>query len=173
VWEFGRFIDDLTDLIYWRQGRCLPYGEGITFWALGEIVKAQAGIIESDEPGEAAEKLQRAVANVASSPQEAEWLKARLAPLVGSARGGAAPSEADAAGREESVAAWTRFFELVAARAPFVVVFEDLHWADPALISFVEHLVDWATGVPLLVLCTGRPELYERHPGWGVGSATR
>jgi tetratricopeptide (TPR) repeat protein len=99
-----------------------------------------------------------------ATAEEAEWLKARLAPLVGGEGTGA-----DTAAREESFTAWRRFLELVAARSPLVAVFEDLHWADPSLIEFVEHLVDWATGVPLLVLCTARPELYERHPGWGGG----
>ena len=70
---------------------------------------------------------------------------------------------------ETSFAAWTRFLEGVAAQRPLIVVFEDLHWADEQLLGFVEHLVDWSTGVPLLVLCTARPELYERSAGWGGG----
>ncbi len=164
VWEFRRFVDDSPEIVSWRQGRCLPYGDGIAFWALGEIVKAQAGINESDEPEEAAAKLDGAVRLVAGAPEEAEWLKARLGPLVGSEAGAT-----DAVAREESFAAWRRFLELVAARSPLVAVFEDLHWADPVLVEFLEHLVDWASGVPLLILCTGRPELYERHPGWGGG----
>jgi class 3 adenylate cyclase/tetratricopeptide (TPR) repeat protein len=164
VWEFRRFVDDRPEIVYWRQGRCLPYGDGIAFWALGEIVKAQAGISESDEPEQASAKLADAVHALGPTTEEAEWLKARLAPLVGGEGTGA-----DTAAREESFTAWRRFLELVSARSPLVAVFEDLHWADPSLIEFVEHLVDWATGVPLLVLCTARPELYERHPGWGGG----
>jgi class 3 adenylate cyclase/tetratricopeptide (TPR) repeat protein len=163
VWEFGRFIDGLPQLVYWRQGRCLPYGEGITFWALGEIVKAQAGIVETDDPEQASAKVAEAVRLVAGRDDDDEWLKARLAPLVGGIADGGA------SGRDESFAAWRRFIELVAARDPLVVVFEDLHWADPTLIEFIDHLVDWSSGVPLLVLCTGRPELYDRHPGWGGG----
>ncbi|MDP9342352.1 MAG: AAA family ATPase [Actinomycetota bacterium] len=166
VWEFRRFVDDTPDLVYWRQGRCLPYGDGIAFWALGEIVKAQAGINETDDPERASAKLDAAVRFLAAPAEEAEWLKARLAPLVG---GEGAGSGADAVARDESFAAWRRFLELAAARSPLVAVFEDLHWADPVLIEFLEHLVDWASGVPLLILCTGRPELYERHPGWGGG----
>ena len=64
---------------------------------------------------------------------------------------------------------WRRFIEGLAAERATVLVFEDLHWADDALLAFVEHLVDWSTDVALLVLCTARPELYERHPGWGGG----
>ena len=84
-------------------------------------------------------------------------------PLVG-ASGTVTSSE-----REESFTAWRRFVEGIAAQRPLVLVFEDLHWADEALLAFIEHLVDWSTSVPLLVLCTARPELYERHPGWGGG----
>ncbi|HYV01564.1 MAG TPA: hypothetical protein VEM93_04405, partial [Actinomycetota bacterium] len=84
--------------------------------------------------------------------------------VSGEAAAPAAPSD-----REEAYAAWRRFLESAAARHPLVLVFEDLHWADPALIAFVDHLVDWSTGVPITVICTARPELYERHPGWGGG----
>jgi len=162
--EFRRFIDDEPDLIYWRQGRCLPYGEGITFWALGEIVKSHAGILESDEPEEASGKLAKAVELVVENGSERDWIRARLAPLLG--LGG---TEAAAAEREESFAAWRGFLEGIAAGRAFVLVFEDLHWADPAMLAFVEHLADWAGDVPLLILCTARPELYERQPGWGGG----
>jgi class 3 adenylate cyclase/tetratricopeptide (TPR) repeat protein len=162
VREFRRFIDDEPELIVWRQGRCLPYGEGITYWALGEIVKAQAGVAENDGPDEAARKLAEAVELVVAEASERDWIRARLEPLVG--LGG------EATDREESFAAWRGFLEAIASLGPVVLVFEDLHWADPALLAFVEHLADWATGVPLLILGTARPELYERHPGWGGGT---
>ena len=70
---------------------------------------------------------------------------------------------------DEAFAAWRRFFEALAEQRPLVLVFEDLHWADDGLLDFVDHLVDWATGVPLLVVCTARPELLDRRPGWGGG----
>lgn len=160
--EFRKWIDDQPEIVFWRQGRSLPYGEGITFWALGEIVKAQAGILESDPPDDARTKLAVAVGEVASDATEQEWLRNSLAPLVGA-------GESAGASPETSFTAWQRFLEGVAAQRPLVAVFEDLHWADEQLLAFVEHLVDWSTGVPLLVLCTARPELYERAPGWGGG----
>ena len=156
--ELFAAVEDRPGLVRWRQGRCLPYGEGIALWALGEVVKAECGILETDSPEAAAAKLARAVPE---SQQDRAWLLARLAPLVG------APSET--ASQEESFAAWRRFCEGLAGSGPAVLVFEDLHWADPALLAFLEHLADWAEGVPLLVLCTARPELYERHPGWATG----
>jgi class 3 adenylate cyclase/tetratricopeptide (TPR) repeat protein len=157
--ELSEYVDAKPGLTRWRQGRCLPYGEGITFWALGEILKAEAGILESDSAELAATKLERAVA-----PEETErrWLLERLAPLVGIEA--ASPAE-----RQELFTAWRRFLEGLAAAGATVLVFEDLHWADEALLDFLEHLVEWSQGVPLLVLCAARPELYERRPGWGAG----
>jgi class 3 adenylate cyclase/tetratricopeptide (TPR) repeat protein len=160
--EFRKWVDDRPELVFWRQGRSLSYGEGITYWALGEMVKAQAGILESDTPEEAVAKLAVAVQEAAEDASERDWLNASLAPLAGA--GAALASE-----REESFTAWRRFIEGIASTRPLVLVFEDLHWADDALVAFVEHLVDWSSGVPLLVLCSARPELYERHPGWGGG----
>ena len=163
VREFRGFVDDLPDLVYWRQGRCLPYGEGITFWALAEIVKSHAGILENDTPDEAATKLANAVESVVEDEHERDWIRTRLGSLVGIDEG------AQAAEREESFAAWRSFLESIAAADPCVLVIEDLHWADPAMLAFVEHLADWASDVPLFVLCTARPELFEREPGWGGG----
>ncbi len=164
TWEFQRFIDDEPDLVFWRQGRCLPYGEGITFWALGEIVKSHAGILENDSPDDAAGKLSDAVDSVVEDHIERDWIRARLAPLVGLDAAEGSPTE-----RDESFAAWRSFLESIAASGPLVLVIEDMHWADPAMLAFVEHLSEWASGVPMLVLCTARPELYEREPAWGGG----
>ena len=160
--EFRTFIDDLPDLVSWRQGRCLPYGEGITFWALGEIVKSHAGILENDGPDEAGAKLAVAL-EIVEDEREREWIRARLGPLIGIG------DETAVAERDESFAAWRSFLEAIAATGPFVLVIEDLHWADPSMLAFVEHLADWANGVPLFVVCTARPELYEREPSWGGG----
>jgi class 3 adenylate cyclase/tetratricopeptide (TPR) repeat protein len=151
-------------LVFWRHGRSLPYGEGITFWALGEIVKAQAGILESDTPEQTTEKLRQAVERFVSDPADAAWIERHLKPLAG-----LEGDQGSGDRRDEGFAAWRRYLEAVADERPLVLVFEDLHWADDALLDFVDHLVDWATGVPLLVLATARPELLTRRPGWGGG----
>jgi predicted ATPase/class 3 adenylate cyclase len=156
--ELFRHVEDRSELIRWRQGRCLPYGEGITFWALGEIVKSHAGVFESDSPEAAAAKLERVLPEV----EERDWLRARLLPLLGIDAG-------QSASREESFSAWRRFVESIASDGPAVVVVEDLHWADAALLEFLSHLAEWAEGVPLLLLCTARPELFEAHSTWGAG----
>jgi class 3 adenylate cyclase/tetratricopeptide (TPR) repeat protein len=163
VWEFSQELDRRSDLVRWRQGRCLPYGEGITFWALGEIVKAEAGVLETDTPAQALEKLGRSVAEIVEDESERAWFTERLAPLVG------AQEEVGGVGREEAFSAWRRYLEALAAQRPTVLVLEDLHWADGALLDFVEHLLDWAPNVPLLVLATARPELHDARPGWGGG----
>ena len=163
VTELRSALDDRAEIVTWRHGRCLPYGEGITFWALGEIVKAEAGILESDDRVEAASKLDATIAGLVEDESERRWFAATLGPLVG------AGGESQAAGREEAFTAWRRFLESMAARRPTVLVVEDLHWADSALLEFLEHLLDWSTPVPLLLLCTARPELFERHASWGGG----
>jgi class 3 adenylate cyclase/tetratricopeptide (TPR) repeat protein len=164
VREFAGFVDAQPELVAWRRGHCLSYGEAVGFWALGEIIKAQAGIMESDEPSEVAAKLDAAVRAVTGDASEREWLKARLAPLVGLAAAGEAP-----AGRDESFTAWRRFLHLVAGRGPLILVIEDLHWADPALLGFLEQVLDHEGAADLLVLVTARPELLDRRPGWGAG----
>src|SRR5215213_6375129 len=151
VGELAGFVDAWPERVVWRQGRCLPYGDGITFWALGEIVKAHAGILESDDPAQVAGKLRAAVEALLPEAPEAEWLWARLAPLVGFVDPEAARPE-----RAELFAAWRRFVEAMATDHPLVLVVEDLHWADPAMLEFLEYLGDHPAGLPLLVVATAR-----------------
>jgi tetratricopeptide (TPR) repeat protein len=162
--EFFAYMDDLPELVFWRQGRCLPYGEGVSFWALGAIVKAQAGILESDRVEEARDKLEASVGALIPEPAEREWVRARLAPLIGLE--GSSPDGVD---RAEAFNAWRRYVEAIATVHPLVMAIEDLHWADAALLDFLEHVVEWSAGVPILVLCTARPELFETNPRWGGG----
>jgi predicted ATPase/class 3 adenylate cyclase len=165
VVELSAAVDEDPELIFWRQGRSLPYGEGVTFWALAEIVKAQAGILETDSAEEALEKLRRTVGDVVADQREAEWIESQLRPLVG------LEDDAQPGGdrQAEAFGAWRRFFEHLAERSPLVLVFEDLHWADDGLLDFVDDLVEWVSAVPLLVVCIARPELLTRRPGWGGG----
>src|SRR5499427_4530069 len=159
VAELGSFVDSRPEQVRWRQGRCLPYGDGITFWALGEIVKAEAGILETDPPEVAAAKID---AMIPDDAPDAPWLRARLRPLAG--------LPAPEAALEENFAAWRAFVELLAETRPSVLVFEDLHWADEALLEFVEQLADCAEGVALMLVGTARPELYERAARWAASA---
>jgi len=162
---FTQVIVPDPELITWRQGRCLAYGDGVAFWALAEVVKAQAGISERDTEGEAAEKLRAAIEDAIDDAGDARWVESHLRPLVG------LDAETGLGGdrRGEAFAAWRRFLEALAEQRPLVLVLEDLHWADEGLLDFVDELVDWLSGVPLLVVCSARPELLERRPGWGGG----
>jgi class 3 adenylate cyclase/tetratricopeptide (TPR) repeat protein len=160
--ELWSVVEADPDFIHWRQGRSLPYGDGVTFWALAEMVKAQAGILETDSPDEASEKLATSVAALIPDAVDAQWVEGHLRPLAGINR------DTDPVGnrRDEAFTAWRRFFEALSEESPLVLVFDDLHWADDNLLDFVEYVVDWAVGVPILVVCTTRPELFERRPGW-------
>jgi class 3 adenylate cyclase/tetratricopeptide (TPR) repeat protein len=161
VGELYDHVDRSQGLYRWRQGRCLPYGDGIAFWALGEIVKAHGGILESDPPELAREKLEQ----VLPEGEERPWFRERLLPLLGIETG-------SSAGREESFTAWRGFLEQVAAGRPTVLVFEDLHWAGEGMLAFLDHLAANLSGVPVLVVSTTRPELYDRYPDQGAGLPT-
>jgi tetratricopeptide (TPR) repeat protein len=165
VSELFAALEEEPELMYWRQGRCLPYGEGVTYWALSEMVKAHGGILETDSADKVQEKLAGVVAEALEGGSDREWVEGHLRPLVGLA------DEEHVGGdrQAEAFAAWRRFLEALAERSPLVLVFEDLHWADDSLLDFIDHLVEWAGGVPMLVVCTARPELLTRRPGWGGG----
>jgi class 3 adenylate cyclase/tetratricopeptide (TPR) repeat protein len=158
VGELFQSIEHGGVLTYWRQGRSLPYGQIVSYWALAEMVKAQAGILETDSEEEAGAKLERAVEHL----DDAEWVLSHLRPLVGQ---GAAASTS----QEEAFAAWSRFWETLAEQRPLVLVFEDIQWADDGLLDFIDYLADWIRDVPILILCTARLELLERRSAWGGG----
>ena len=138
-------------------GRCLSYGEGITYWPVRELVHAAAGITERDEPDGAQAKIGALLAG----ERDADILGRRVASAVG--------LSTESAPQEELFWAIRRLLETLARRRPLVVVLEDLHWAEPTLLDLVEYIVDLATDVPLLLLGTARPELLESRPGWGSG----
>jgi len=160
AWELALHLERLPDVVRWRHARTPAYGERVTFFALAEMVKAEAGILESDGTEVATAKLQGSVATLLSGA-EAGWVERHLRGLVG------LEAETDLKGdrRAEAFAAWRRFLEAIAVRYPLVLTFEDLHWADDALLDFIEHLQAWATS-RILVLATARAELLDRRPGW-------
>jgi predicted ATPase/class 3 adenylate cyclase len=168
VYELMQTIaDDSSALVTWRQGRSLPYGEGVTFWALAEMVKAQAGILETDADEQAEGKLTRAVRQLVADEADAAWVERHVRPLIG--LGG--EEDVSSERRGEAFAAWRRFFEALAESRPLVLVFEDIHWADDGLLDFIDGLVEWVRDAPLLVVATARPELLERRATWGGGKA--
>jgi class 3 adenylate cyclase len=158
VHELFQHAQQLFDArVAWRTGRCPPFGENVTFAALADIVKAQAGILDTDSADTARGRLDDALLELVG-PVEVARLSDPLGPLVG------LPGSKLAADETES--AWRRFVVALAAHRPTVLVFEDLHWADESMVRFVERLAASVRDVPLLLLCTARPELLEREPTW-------
>jgi class 3 adenylate cyclase/tetratricopeptide (TPR) repeat protein len=166
VWELFRHVEAARELVTWRQGRSLPYGEGVAFWALGEIVKAHAGIFDTDVEADAAAKLGQAARLLVEDERDATWVERHLRPLVGLNSGTDV-----AVDRGEAFAAWRRFLEALGEQRPVILVFEDLHFAEDGLLDFVDYLAEWATGVPLLIVGTARPELLTRRPAWAGGKS--
>ena len=156
--EFGSYIDDYPDVVRWRQGGCPPYGEDVTFWALGEILKADAGILDSDDALTVLEKLDA----VLPDGPDREWFRQRLRPLLG--------LESSPASRDENFTAWRRYLEHIARAHTAVLVFEDLHWADEALLAFLDHLAEGVEESPLLVVGLTRADVFEHAPGFASGS---
>jgi class 3 adenylate cyclase len=157
--ELARHAATITDPpICWRIGHCPPFGENVAYAALADIVKAEAAILDSDDEETARRRLRAALDDLVGGGDEAARLASALEPLMGLPGAGMSPAET-----EQS---WRRFILAMAARQPTVLVFEDLHWADEPMLRFVEMLGASARGLPLLVLCTARPELRERHPTW-------
>jgi class 3 adenylate cyclase len=160
--ELREALVDGPEQVVWRQGRCLPYGTGVSFSGFAELVKSHAGILESDVADVVGEKLRTAVAAAIDDHVTREWTEAYLRPLVGLE--GAERLSGNRRG--EAFSAWRRFVEGLAAEGRVVLAFEDVHWADEGLLDFVEHLCRWSAGVPLAIVCTARPELSEARPGW-------
>jgi len=161
AWEYEKYVDGLAENFWWHRGRCLAYGEGVAYWALAEMVRMRAGILEDEAPEPALAKLRAAIEEHVPDPEERSWLEPRLAHLLGLA-------ERTAPDREDLFSAWRLFFERLADRGPAVLVFEDLQWADNGLLDFVEYLLEWSRNHPLFVLALARPELIARRPSFGT-----
>ncbi len=162
AWELEKYLDGLADEVARHHGRSPAYGEGITFWALAEMVRGRAGIAESDDDRTSREKLATALAGDIPDEADRGWVAPRLGALLGI-------EEAPTGERAELFAAWRTLFEQVAARGPAVLIFEDLQWADAGLLDFIESMLEWSRAHPILIVTLARPELLDRRPTWGAG----
>ena len=162
TWEFFKYIDGLADEVFWHRGRCLAYGDGVTYWALAEMIRSRAGIADGEDRETASAKLRASLDEHVLDEEERRWIEPRLAQLLGL-------EDAATQEREELFSAWRSFFERLAQVRPVVLLFEDMQWADSSLLEFIEYLLEWTRGQPLFVLTAGRPELLDRHPTWGAG----
>ena len=161
-WEFFKYIDGIAELVYTHRGRCLAYGEGVTYWALAEMVRMRAGITDGEDAASALAKLQGCLVQFLPDADERRWVEPRLAQLL-------ALEDRAAHEREDLFSAWRLFFERLADKHPTVLVFEDMQWADTSLLEFIEYMLEWSRSHALFVVTAARPELVDRHPTWGAG----
>ena len=163
AWEFEKYIDGLVEDVYWHRGRAPSYGDGVTFWALGEMVRKRADLLETDDEATTRARIHAIVERWVPDQKDRDWVEPALLTLLGL-------EPPPAGGREVLFAAWRIFFERIARHGTTVLLFEDLQWADGGQLDFIDHVMEWAKGVPLLVVTLARPDLLERRPGWGTGA---
>jgi class 3 adenylate cyclase/tetratricopeptide (TPR) repeat protein len=161
AWELEKYLDGVVETVFWHRGRAPSYGEGITFWALSEMIRRRAGLAEGDDAETTRTAIAAMVARYVPDATERAWIEPRLNALLG-------VGEPVTGGHEELFAAWRTFFERLAVGGTVALVIEDLQWSDDGLLDFLEHLLDWARSSPIFVLTLARPELLERRPTWGT-----
>jgi class 3 adenylate cyclase/predicted ATPase len=162
AWEFEKYIDGLADDYLWHRGRCLSYGDGVAFWALAEIVRMRCRIVEDEEAASASAKLDETLGEFLPA-EETAAVREPLRQLLGLST----DPDGD---RNRLFPAWRLFIERMTETAPVVMVFEDIQWADSALLDFIEYMLEWSRHQPLFVLALSRPELAERRPSWGAAA---
>ncbi len=162
AWELLKYIDGVSEDIYWHQGRSPSFGEGVTFWALGEMIRRRAGLREDDDDATTRERIAAALEEFVDDEAERRQIEPALLSLLG-------VGDSASGGREELFTAWRTFFERISLKGTTILVFEDLQWADAGLMEFIDHLLEWSIGYPILVITLARPDLLERRPDWGAG----
>jgi class 3 adenylate cyclase/tetratricopeptide (TPR) repeat protein len=151
------FIGSLGDQAQVAFGRCLAYGQGITYWPVAEALRNGAGIAEGDEAETAVARLRE----VLGEESEAERVAAIVGSLLGIQESPPAPDEIFWAIRKT--------FEALARRKPLILVFDDIHWGEPTFLDLIEHIADWTRDAPILLIAMARAELLEKRPTWGGG----
>ncbi len=162
AWELFKYLDGITQDVVWHRGRCLAYGDGVTYWALAEMVRMGAGIAEGEDDTTAWTKLDSVLESAVEDAEERAWIRPRVAQLL-SLEGRSDLEQA------ELFAGWRLFFERLAERAPVVLVFEDMQWADAPLLEFVAYLLEWSRNHAILVVALTRPGSAEGKAQWAAG----
>ena len=160
AWEFLKYIDGLSEVVWWHDGRSPAYGDGITFWALGEMVRERAGLLETDDEKTTREKLAASVREHVPSESERPAIERALLVLLGFESG---------VDPQQLFGQWRTFFERLSQTNQVVLVFEDLHFADQGLLDFIDHMLEWSRSSPITIVTLARPELLEKRPNWGAG----
>ncbi len=160
-WEFSKYADGVTEPVWWHVGRSPSYGEGITFWALGEMVRRRAGLAADDDDATTRARIGETVREHVPDEEERRWIEPALLALLGIG--------AESSASEQLFAAWRTFFERMAETGTLALVFEDLHWADTGTLDFIDHVLEWSRNSPIFIVTLARPELLDRRPDWGAG----
>ena len=163
AWEFFKYIDGLAGEVLWHAGRCLSYGEGVSYWALSEMIRARLLIGEEDPQDLAAERMRTGLERWIPDPADRAFIAPRLGQLLG------LPGQQVLA-REELFSGWRLFFERLSEHLPVVLVIEDLQWADAGMVDFLDHLLEWSGDHALFLLVLSRPEGTDRK---GLGLSRR
>jgi tetratricopeptide (TPR) repeat protein len=159
--EFLSHIDAEADDFWFHHGRSPAYGEGLTFWALGEMVRQRAGLAEIDDEATTRNRIRAMVAEHITDEADRRWIEPAMLSLLGLGDG--------SLGTDELFGAWRTFFERMSDGSTVALVFEDLHWADSGLLDFIDYLLEWSRSKPIFILTLARPELLEKRPTWGAG----
>jgi class 3 adenylate cyclase/tetratricopeptide (TPR) repeat protein len=159
--ELEKYLDGVVETVWWHHGRSPAYSGGLTFWALGEMIRARCGLAETDGEAETRAKVAATLAEHLPDADERAWVEPALLQLLG--------VDVPPVSATELFARWRVLFERLAADATVVLVFEDLHWADPGTLEFIDHVLDWSKSSPILILTLSRPELLDARPDWGAG----
>jgi class 3 adenylate cyclase/tetratricopeptide (TPR) repeat protein len=149
-WEVFKYLDGIQQVFLWHRGRCLAYGEGVTYWALAEMVRGRAGILEGEDRTTAAPKLRETVERYVEGAEDRRFVEPRLAHLIGI-------EEGSASDKADLFAGWRLFFECLARENPIFMMFEDIQWADPSLLEFIDYLLEWSRSFPIFVMTLSRP----------------
>ena len=159
--EFLSHVDAEAEDFWLHHGRSPAYGEGLSFWALGEMIRQRAGLAETDDEATTRSRITAMVAEHISDEAERRWIEPAMLSLLG-LDGGTTDTE-------QLFSAWRTFFERLAEDVPVALVFEDLHWADGGMLDFIDYLLEWSRSHPIFILTLARPELLEKRPTWGAG----
>jgi class 3 adenylate cyclase/tetratricopeptide (TPR) repeat protein len=162
AWELYKYLDGISQDVAWHRGRCLAYGDGVTYWALAEMVRMRAGIAEGEDDETARSKLDAVLEGAVADAEECAWIRPRVAQLL-SLEGRSGLEQADL------FAGWRFFFERLAERDPVVLVFEDMQWADAPLLEFVAYLLEWSRSHAILVVSLARPGSTDGKAQWAAG----
>ena len=158
LWEFFKHIDGIERTTLWHQGRCLSYGDGVAYWALAEMVRGCAGMVEEESTATARQKLKTVVEEFVVDERERRLVEPRLAHLLGL-------EQRTATDRADLFSGWRLFLERLSQADPVVLAFEDLQWADSGLLDFIDYLLEWYGEFPIFILALGRPELLGGQAG--------